>query len=155
MSNKDLVVDLDSKGDCPYFFGFDYKGGTGIDITSWDFYAEFGALEKIILSKINNALTEVWKEEVPFTLDIPQLSGFDEEPEWPLALEIDFGFNEKTEEMRYTHSLDKVVAIGFDMHRNHDGTYGAEFIARASKFRDALRELADKMDVELQKVETE
>jgi hypothetical protein len=154
MSNNDLVVDLNPVGILPYYFGFDFKEGTGIDITAWDFSEEFGVLEKHILKQIGDSFTVALKKEAPVSLDIPQLSFYAPEPELPLEIKIGFGLGADNDQMYFTHSLDKIVAIDLDCNRNRDGTYSGEFVARATKFRDALRELADKMDIELKKVTT-
>lgn len=130
-------------------------GGTGTDFNGWYFEGDFGVFTDKILSVMAAAFDETFREEPPFYYDFPQLSGFSDKPSKPLAFDISFGFNEDRDQHEYRGSVCEHVAVGFDGYKRYgEDTYDmpADVVERFAEFSAALRELADKIDVELTKV---
>lgn len=135
----------------------------GFSLDEWDFEVDFGRFTDTIVPVFEGAIDEYLKEETPFYAYIPLLDVFDEhqgDPNRPLKLGWSFGFDEDRGAYIYETSIDERVALQFEMLRINDGV-GDKYsmtAARVEKFKlfsAALRELADKIDVELTKVVTE
>jgi len=132
----------------------------GFSLGEWDFYGDFGRFTETILPVFEFAIDEYLKEETPFYHYIPLIDCFEKEdrdPNRPLKLVWSFGFNEDRDAYVYETSLDERVALEFDMHRINDGrrdkyTMTSAQVENFKLFATALRELADKIDVELTKV---
>lgn len=154
---------LDISPDTDVEFMARRKQGKGFSLESWDFYGDFGRFSEIIVPVFEGAIDEYLKEETPFYHYIPLIDCFEKEdrdPNRPLKLVWSFGFNEDRDAYVYETSLDERVALEFDMHRINDGrrdkyTMGSTEVENFKLFATALRELADKIDVELTKVELE
>ena len=153
MADNDLTVDL--TGPITWCFDFKHVDNKTLSLDEWDFSACFGTLSDAIKSVFAVALDEYFRKEPPFTLYVPQLDPYIEEPVSPLDIRINFGFSDDRDEHHYIHSIDKIVAIEFDTHRTHQSSgylMSTERLRRFKRFSAALRELADKMDVELTNV---
>jgi hypothetical protein len=136
----------------------------GFSLESWDFYGDFGRFSDIILPIFEGAIDEYLKEETPFYHYIPLIDCFDEkerrDPNRPLKLAWSFGLNEDRDAYVYETSVDERVALEFEMHRINDGrgnryTMTSAQVENFKLFATALRELADKIDVELTKTDVE
>jgi hypothetical protein len=131
--------------------------GEGFSLAEWDFYGNFGALSDVIVPTFEAAIEEYLTEETPFYFVVPALEGDPtvEEAYKPLDFFLSFGFGENRDAYVYKSSIDARVAMEFDMRRRYaDNAYvmTAAEIESFKGFSAALRELADKMDVELAKV---
>ena len=151
--DKELTVDLSSKA--ALCFDVSYVRGGPITLDDWDFYEAFGEMEGYIKPVFAGVFEATFKGNPPFTAELLQINSFTREPELPLTIRVRFGFNWGKDQHIYEHSIDKLVAIEFSMHSiPGTDTYSMrpQLIGRFNKLRDALRELADKIDVELVKV---
>jgi hypothetical protein len=160
MADSKLTVDL--TGPIEWCFDFEHVENKPISLDEWYLGDVFGELQGSILSVFGKTFDEFFRRESPFSFHIPQIAAFCKEPASPLDILIQFGFDEDRDQHHYTHSIDKLVAIEFDSRRNPYGTpsIGEPYVYRMDvrtlnrlkKFSAALRELADNMDTELDKV---
>lgn len=159
-----LTLDISPDTETDYLF--QRVGGEGTSFDNWEFGGEFGLFEEKIVPVFEEAIDNTFKEDAPFYFVIPQLCPWEKKPERPLTLEVHLGFNEDRDQHIYRSSLDERVAVKFEMHRIYEdyrkkhpgsGDYSmsAEEIERYAMFATALRELADKIDVELTKTDVE
>lgn len=156
-----LTVDISPDIDVDYMARL--KRDKGFSLSEWDFYGDFGRFTETILPVFEFAIDEYLKEETPFYVNIPLLDCFEEhneDPNRPLKLMWSFGLNEDRDAYVYETSLDERVALQFEMLRINDEARDKYSMtaARVEKFKlfaTALRELADKIDVELTKVKLE
>lgn len=150
---------LDISPDTDVEFTARLKREQGFSLGEWDFHGDFGRFTEAILPIFESAIDEYLKEETPFYHYIPIIDCFGEgnrDPNRPLKLMWSFGFNEDRDAYVYETSLDERVALEFDMRRTEDGYDITSVEAENFKlFATALRELADKIDVELTKVKLE
>lgn len=165
MADNNLTVDLVGPT-TKWCFNFEHVENKPISFDYWHFGKVFGELEDSILSVFSDALDREFREEPPFALHVPQVNFYHKEPASPLDIFIQFGFDEDRDQHYYTHSIDKIVAIELEWHREkwHSETLSpdtdesykysmdAKGLARFKKFSAALKELADKIDTELAKV---
>ena len=153
-----LTVDISPDSDVDYMARL--KRDKGFSLSEWDFYGDFGRFNEVILPIFEEAIDNYLKEETPFYVNIPLLDYFEEhneDPNRPLKLMWSFGLNEDRDAYVYETSLDERVALQFEMLRINDEVRDKYSMtaARVEKFKlfaTALRELADKIDVELTKV---
>ena len=159
-----LTLDISPDTETDYLF--QRVGGEGTSFDGWQFGDDFGVFEDKITPVFEEAIDDTFTAEAPFYFVIPQISCWEEKPEKPLTLEVHFGFNEDRNQYIFRSSLDERIAIEFEMHRTYDqfrqkhpdvGDYSmnADELERFKTFAAALRELADKIDVELTKTEVE
>jgi hypothetical protein len=149
-----LTVDISKGGDMSYMFR--HVGGTGIAFDDYNFSGVFGCLQETIMTVIEEGVDDDLKKSPPFYCTLPQIECWEDEPDTPLAILVSFGFNEDRDQHLYRSSIDERVAVEFGLNAVSGGySMSAGQIQRFEKFRDALRELADKIDVELTKVTLE
>ena len=156
-----LTVDISPDTDIEYMAH--RKRQRGFSLDEWDFEADFGRFTDTIVPVFEDAIDNYLKEETPFYVIIPLLDYFEEhneDPNRPLKLMWSFGLNEDRDAYVYETSLDERVALQFEMLRMNDEARDKYLMtaARVEKFKlfaTALRELADKIDVELTKVKLE
>lgn len=152
MADK-LTIDISP--DVETSFLFPWVEGEGVSLSEWDFSGEFGRFEEVIKPIFEESIDATFKEEAPFYFCVPQIESWSAEPEMPLTLKVSFGFNEDRDQHIYQSSLDERIASEFETRRYYDDDkydMDPEEVLRFQKFAAALRELADKIDVELTKV---
>ena len=159
-----LTLDISLDTETEYLF--QRVGGTGTSFAGWEFGDDFGVFQDKIVPIFEEAIDNTFKEEAPFYFAIPQISPWGKKPERPLTLEVHLGFDHGRNQHTYRSSLDERIALEFEMHRTYDHyrqkhpdsseySMSTDEIERYKEFVAALRELADKIDVELTKVEVE
>jgi hypothetical protein len=153
-----LTLDISPDTETDYLF--QRVGGEGTSFDNWEFGGEFGLFEEKIVPVFEEAIDNTFKEDAPFYFVIPQLCPWEKKPERPLTLEVHLGFNEDRDAYVYETSVDERVALEFEMHRINDGrgnkyTMTSAQVENFKIFATALRELADKIDVELTKTDVE
>lgn len=153
MTSK-LTVDISPDTDIEYMVP--RKRDKGFSLDEWDFEGDFGRFGDIIVPVFEDAIDNYLKEETPFYTIIPIIECFQEhnsDRNRPLKLMWTFGLNEDRNAYTYETGIDERVALEFQMRRRgleYDMTL--DEVERYKLFATALRELADKIDVELTKV---
>lgn len=149
-----LTIDISPDTDIEYMVP--RKRDQGFSLDEWDFYGDFGRFAGTIIPVFEDAIDTYLKEETPFYTFFPLLECFQEhnsDRNRPLKMMWTFGLNEDRDAYTYETSIDERVALLFEMRRG-----GSEYdmtpdeVERYKLFATALRELADKIDVELTKV---
>ena len=152
-----LTVDISPDTDVEYMARL--KRDKGFSLDEWGFEVDFGRFTDTIVPVFEEAIDEYLKEETPFYTFFPTLHPYsekDRDPNRPLKLMWTFGLNEDRDAYTYEVSIDERVALEFEMRRTEAGyDMTPDEVERYRLFAAALRELADKIDVELDTVKLE
>ena len=157
-----LTVDISPDTDVEYMARL--KRDKGFSLDEWDFEVDFGRFTDTIVPVFEDAIDNYLKDETPFYTFFPSLHPYskkDRDPDRPLKLVWTFGLNEDRDAYTYDTSIDERVALEFDMRRtwrdsnNFSYDMTPDEVERYRLFATALRELADKIDVELDRVKLE
>lgn len=149
-----LTVDISPDTDIKFMVP--RKRDRGFSLDEWDFEDDFGRFTDTIVPVFEDAIDNYLKEETPYYFFFPLLEPYQEhnsDRNRPLKMMWTFGLNEDRNAYTYETSIDERVASLFEMHRG-----GSEYhmtpdeVEKYKLFATALRELADKIDVELTKV---
>ena len=147
----DISPDIDIK------FMVPRKRDRGFSLDEWDFEDDFGRFTDTIVPVFEDAIDNYLKEETPYYFFFPLLECFQEhnlDRNRPLKMMWTFGLNEDHNAYTYETSIDERVALEFEMRRGGSGyEMTPDDVEGYKLFATALRELADKIDVELTKVE--
>lgn len=150
----ELTRDISSDKDVPYMIPG--KRNKGVSFDEWDFYGAFGRFEEHIVPVFAEAIEEFFEGETPFYFTFPFIEydtgAKDVTP--TLAFRIYFGFDDGMDAYIYESSIDDRIASEFGKNRVLSGAYdmNEQQVKEYQTFAAALRELADKIDVELTKV---